>query len=921
MTKKTQIALLVVLLYVGIPLSYAFGLTNILNIRRWTAPDHTRVVIDVSDRVSYRTTENGKIVSIDLENTVISDTLLHEYLVDKPAVKKINLSSLPGHMTRVDLHVGDDVTVKVFSLGPIKDIKPHRVVIDVKLPAVEKMESDERKQVKIQEKRKIIVIDPGHGGEDPGAVGSRGTKEKDIVLRVAKELRNVLKKKGYQAYLTREGDYYVSFKKRLEIAREYGADLFISIHTDAHRSRGARGASVYCLSTGGATNEAARLLARSENLSDIIAGVQSGENNGEADHIMLNMLQTETINQSKHIGLKILKDLKRVNHLKYSKVHEAPFKILKLPEIPSILVEIAYISNPREEHLLRKPSYRKDVAWALASSVSDLMPLPPSLARETTDGGGVRAMASSGRDQNCSTYVVKRGDILARIAANHGTSVGALQRLNNIRQSNTIFVGQKLKVPSTEGTTVRHEDVIHVVKKGDMLEAIASRYDTTTGILMKANNLRSADRIYAGQKIKIPATEGTTVRHEDVIHVVRKGDMLEAIASRYDTTTGILMRANNLRSADRIYAGQKIKIPATEGTTVRHEDVIHVVKKGDILEKIASRYDTSTDRLMSINDLRSADKIYVGQRLNITEANGVTEDSVEGGAAPPVYVVKGGDTLAGIADRHGTTVAALMTMNDLSNGDNILKGQTLTLKKPGRDGSPNVKVGEADPAGESVHLRDKVEAVIDRTTREELKAIKDSYARQTTAAPEKRNSGDDSKTLTAESPASGDNQYAVHIVRRGDILDRIAQLYNTTTGQLMTLNNIKRKNRIYVNQRLKVPAPGGNNTSDEHDGSKTSEHIVKRGESLARIAHRYNTTIGVLLALNNLKFNDTLYVDQRLKVPAGSEEFDVYVVRRGDFLSRIAGKHGTTVTELRRLNNIQSKNYIYVGQRLRVPAS
>ena len=291
MTKKTQIAFLIVLLYVGIPISYAFGLTNILNIRRWTAPDHTRVVIDVSDKVVYQTIENNKIVSLDLKNTTFQDTLLQEYIVDKPAVKKISLSSLPGNTVRVQLYVGDDVTVKVFTLGPIRNIKPHRVVIDVKLPAIEKKESEERKQVKIQgkiqEKRKIIVIDPGHGGEDPGAVGRRGTKEKDIVLRVAKELRTILKRKGYQAYLTREGDYYVSFKKRLEIAREYGADLFISIHTDAHRCRGARGASVYCLSTGGATNEAARLLARNENLSDIIAGVQNGEANGEADHITL----------------------------------------------------------------------------------------------------------------------------------------------------------------------------------------------------------------------------------------------------------------------------------------------------------------------------------------------------------------------------------------------------------------------------------------------------------------------------------------------------------------------------------------------------------------------------------------------------------------------------------------------------------
>ena len=811
MKKKSKIAFLVILLYIGIPISYAFGLTNILNIRRWTGPDHTRIVIDVSDKISYRTTENNKIVSLDLENTAIPSTLSHEYLVDKPAVKKISLSSLPGNTVRVELHVGDDATVKIFTLGPIRNIKPHRVVIDVKLPAIEKKESEERKQIKIQEKiqekRKIIVIDPGHGGEDPGAVGRKGPKEKNIVLRVAKSLRNILKKKGYQAYLTREGDYYISFKKRLEIAREYGADLFISIHTDAHRSRGARGASVYCLSTGGASNEAARLLARNENLSDIIAGVQNGETNGEADHITLNMLQTETINLSKRLGVEILGDLKRVNHLKYSKVHEAPFRILKLPEIPSILVEIAYISNPREEYLLRKSSYRKEVAWALASSVHDFVPLPPSLARETTFAMPVEAVVSSGQTPRSTEYVVKRGDILARIAAKHGTSVRTLQRLNKLRRSDRILVGQKLKIPSTTGM----------------------------------------------------------VQGEYIVHVVKKGDMLETIATRYDTSTGILMRINNLRRANRIYVGQRLKIPTT---------------------------------------------------------NGNMEDSKDRDTKPSVYSVKRGDTLAGIADRHDTTVVALMKMNELSDKNSILKGQTLNLRKPDPEETPKAKNGGKNSAVEPVRLRNTIEAVIEQDIKAELKAIKDSNARQTNGASDDQNPGDGVDAIKADSPASDDDRYAVYIVRRGEILDRIARRYNTTAARLMVLNNIKRKNRIFVNQRLKVPVlRRDSSTDDDTNASETSVHSVKRGESLARIAYRYNTTIGVLLKLNNLRLNDTLYVNQQLKVPSEREEFSVYVVRRGDYLSKIAGRNGTTVTELRRLNNLQSKNCIYVGQRLRVPTS
>jgi len=158
------------------------------------------------------------------------------------------------------------------------------------------------------------VIDPGHGGEDPGAVGKNGTYEKNVVLAISREIKkSIHKMPGYRAILTRDGDYYVSFSKRLSIARQAGASLFISVHADAARNRQAKCSSVYCLSTGAASNEAAKLLANNENLSDIIGGVPNGEGNNQSDEIILNMFQTNTINLSKTFAVDLLDQIGRVH--------------------------------------------------------------------------------------------------------------------------------------------------------------------------------------------------------------------------------------------------------------------------------------------------------------------------------------------------------------------------------------------------------------------------------------------------------------------------------------------------------------------------------------------------------------------------------------------------------------------------------
>jgi N-acetylmuramoyl-L-alanine amidase len=548
MRKTFYIAFLLLLLFAAASFSEASNIIHVIGVRYWTAPENTRVVIDTSAEAQYRVVEEKGRLSVEIDDADFSPSLQKEYLLNKPAVEKIILKDLPEKKVRFELSIAKGVSVKVFKLGKILD-KPHRIVVDIKIPEIEKKTIEEREKIKSLEVKRVVVIDPGHGGEDPGALGRRKTREKDIVLKISKKLRDILKKRGYQAFLTREGDYYVSFKKRLLTAREYGADLFISIHADACRNRGVRGASVYCLSTRGATNEAARLLAQSENLSDIIGGSLNGQNNDESDPITLNMLQTETINQSVEFGATVLKDIKKVNRLKFSKVHMAPFRVLKLPDVPSVVVETAYISNPREELLLRSSAYQTDVAWAIASAVNKFLPLPYSADKTWASRAAHPQKAYSTEEVIYHTYKVKRGDTLEKIARRNGTTIGTLKRVNNLKSKNRILVGQRLKIPSALPVTT------YRVKRGDTLEKIAGHYGTTMGTLVRLNGLKSRNRIYVGQKLKVPSNlPATTYR-------VKKGDTLEKIARMNGTTVSALMRVNNLKSKNRIYVKQKLKIP------------------------------------------------------------------------------------------------------------------------------------------------------------------------------------------------------------------------------------------------------------------------------------------------------------------------------------------------------------------------
>lgn len=522
MNRSLRLAMLLLLLSLG-GNAPVWASTEIIHLRYWAAPEHTRVVIDTSAEIQYTVQKSASKVQLDLENAVLSPSMQREYLPGQPGIKKVTFTPFGAGKVRVELFVAEKVEARIFKLKKFQE-KPDRLVVDIVLPDVEKETSQAREQVKIVKKAKIIVVDPGHGGDDPGAIGKRGTTEKSVVLAIGKKLRDVLNEQdGTSAFLTREGDYYVPFKKRLGIARELGADLFISVHADAARNRSANGASVYCLSTGGASSEAAKILAGKENMADIIGGAfGDGNSSDESDPIILNMYQTNTINQSKVFGANVLDNLCRINNLKFPRVQEAPLRVLKFPEIPAVLIETAYISNSQEELNLLDENFQTNIARSIAASVREFFALPklatPVMAMKSeTEGAVVK------KRQPPAFYRVKKGDTLSKIAVRQQTEVDVLLRLNKIKRSDPLYVGRKLALPAASGPDGQNDKdasqaeaskkrspekaapLLYRVRKGDTVARIARRHHTQASTILQLNHMKSTDLLYVDRELRLPS--------------------------------------------------------------------------------------------------------------------------------------------------------------------------------------------------------------------------------------------------------------------------------------------------------------------------------------------------------------------------------------------------------------------------------
>ena len=348
----------------------------ITDIRFWSAPDHTRVVLDLTEPVQYEVSSLEKPPQYHLElkgGTLF--TKKRELQVNDPYLSKIILSDLEKDKVKLIFHQKKSLNINIFPLNPYLD-KPHRLVIDLIDPAEEKKEEEERqKQKEVRPKgTRTIVIDPGHGGEDPGATGPRKTVEKDIVLKIGEKLiHHFSQNKEIQGFLTRKGDYFIPLEQRIKIAREYGADLFVSLHTDGSFNLQARGSSVYCLSLSGATDEAARVLADKENMSNILGGASlkpaSLTKDPNLNQILLDLMQNNSMKESFRFAEFLLEVIKTVNHLKFPFYRQANFIVLRAPDIPSLLVEIAYITNKEDERLLNRNDFQEKMAKALFTSI------------------------------------------------------------------------------------------------------------------------------------------------------------------------------------------------------------------------------------------------------------------------------------------------------------------------------------------------------------------------------------------------------------------------------------------------------------------------------------------------------------------------------------------------------------------------
>jgi N-acetylmuramoyl-L-alanine amidase len=408
---------------------YAAPVT-VKNLRMWQAPDHTRLVFDLSAPVEYKigVLTNPHRVYLDFPDARLAHSLpaLND---DGRYVRGVHSGHPRPGILRVVFTLKAAAKPKVFQLKP-NDVYGHRLVLD--LEDARGGSQPRQAVVKAPEDPEefIVAIDPGHGGEDPGAIGTRRTREKEVTLSLARELKSLLDRDpAMRAVLVRKGDYYVSLRRRTAIARSAQADLFLSIHADAFRQRSVRGSSVYTLSTRGASSEMARWLSNKENAADLVGGVKLGEFKDETvAKVIMDLSMTKTISDSRELAQDILRELGQVGRVHRNRVEYAGFAVLKSPDIPSVLVESAFLSNPQEEQLLRTRSHRQKIAGAIYNGIRRYY---------ERRHPGVRP----------AIYVVQRGDTLSEIAQRYRISISDLKRINNMTD-NTVRVGQKLRIPS-----------------------------------------------------------------------------------------------------------------------------------------------------------------------------------------------------------------------------------------------------------------------------------------------------------------------------------------------------------------------------------------------------------------------------------------------------------------------------------------
>jgi N-acetylmuramoyl-L-alanine amidase len=763
---------------------------EVTDLRTWSAPERTRLVLDLSGESVYRVRRQAQAPHLVVEiEGAANRTGRTAWKAIDARVRGVAIEQA-GSVTRVAVTLAGPAPYKHFALSPYGSRKPHRIVLDVYTPRRTRAPAPAPAPAARTARPFVVVVDAGHGGEDPGAVGRYyRTREKDVVLSIARRLkREIDAMPGMRAELTRKGDYFISLGGRIRKAEALGGDLFISIHADTSRDRRTRGTHVYSLAprNAGARSRAMR-VARKENASDFVGGVQAAT---RLPMIFDRDGSPNTMVESRVLARLALGRFRDINHSgREGRRSEARFWVLK-GDRPSVLVETAFLSNRDDERHLRTAEFQDKVARDLALAVHDYY--------ETRVRGG------------SVVHTVRPGETLSQIAARYGVGLSDLTASNRIASANRIRTGDKLLVPRAgwpghggSAPPVRRVSYSpapapvaappppapvtrrHTVRSGENLTRIAQRYGVRLTDLMRANGLNARSRLLVGQHLVVP-----TPRPDDRVHTVRPGQTLSGLAQAHHIPLWELARVNDLGVRGRLRVGQRLILPgvgpaplpaARSGSRSGSGSPTHTVRRGETLSGLAARYRVSQSALARANGLGLWARLLVGQRL-VVPTDGAP-------ARPREHRVGRGETLSGLAARYRVPLGDLARANGLSTRARLLKGQHLVIPT---DGAP---------------------------------------------APPRE-----------------------HRVGRGETLSGLAARYRVPLGDLARANGLSTRTRLLKGQRLVIPGGGGG-------ASGPRVHVIRRGESLSRIALRYDVSVEALQSTNALRDADRLMVGTRLVIP------------------------------------------------------
>ena len=642
--------------------------TRVTGIRVDESSEGTRVILELSARAFYSFSNDANSATLALSNAALAAQLPRPRLPADSPITRLEIRS--GSKPSISVDFRDGYSASVTALLP-NDVHSQRLVLDIRNAYPQQLSLPPAEQ---KSNYYTIVIDPGHGGEDRGA-SLNGVIEKDVVLAVAQHLRQRLNEiDGVRALITRDRDKSLALLERRMFAAQNQADLFLSLHANSYiQDSRIQGAIVFGLADKGANSAFTRMLVAKENKADEYAALANYEdNNPHISRVLAELALGTTRSNSEAVGKHILQELGKITKLHSKKVQHANFVVLKSGAIPSLLIEMGFLSNAEEAQRLNKSHEQRRYAEAIALGVRSYLnatkripatprlvaaqPTPNNTQAPTTSAPEFAALRSMLNLDPSSyfKYQVKRGDTLSGLASRHGISQNYLLLLNEL-SSPKLIVGQQLKLPRFRLQSV-------TVEAGDTLSEIALAHNASIGELMFLNQINSEQKIYRGQKLYVPKTAS---RYQAYIkYQVQRGDNLNSIAKRHGLSSAELMELNQLDNS-LIRPNQIIKIPANRAPS----HFVYAVKWGETLGSIAQKHGISVAKLSSFNGITDG-MVYEGENILIPQPNLPSYT---------IYKVDNGDTISGIAQRFNIDVAAVQNINQLEHNDLILSGQQLKI--------------------------------------------------------------------------------------------------------------------------------------------------------------------------------------------------------------------------------------------------